>query len=79
MTDLFYFCTELLKRLDDSSEDVRTAGLEALRLWLSVLTQEYSPEFYSAHLQFLFQQLLLFLDDPDSSVQERVLGESPGV
>lgn len=76
---MFYFCTELLKRLDDGGEDVRTAGLEALRLWLSVLTQEYNPQFYSAHLQFLFQQLLLFLDDPDSSVQERVLGESPGV
>lgn len=79
MSLIFYFCTELLKRLDDSSEDVRTAGLKAIRLWLSVLTEEYNPEFYSAHLQFLFQQLLLFLDDPDSSVQERVLGESPGV
>lgn len=76
---MFYLCTELLKRLDDGSEDVRTAGLKAIRLWLSVLTREYNPQLYRAHLQFLFQQLLLFLDDPDSSVQERVLGESPGV
>lgn len=76
---VFLFSTELLKRLDDSSEEVRSAGLEAIRLWLSCLTKEYNPEFYASHLQFLFQQLLLFLDDPDSLVQEQVLGESAGV
>uniref|UniRef100_H3DKT4 Dynein axonemal assembly factor 5 n=1 Tax=Tetraodon nigroviridis TaxID=99883 RepID=H3DKT4_TETNG len=64
---------ELLKRLDDSSEEVRSAGLEAIGLWLSSLTEEYNPEFYVTHLQFFFQQLLLFLDDPDSSVQQQVL------
>lgn len=76
---VFLFSTELLKRLDDSSEEVRSAGLEAIRLWLSSLTKEYNPEFYATHLQFLFQQLLLFLDDPDSLVQQQVLGESAGV
>lgn len=76
---MFLLSTELLKRLDDSSEEVRGAGLEAIGLWLSSLTREYDPEFYASHLQFLFQQLLLFLDDPDSSVQQQVLGESAGV
>ncbi|CAJ1075034.1 dynein assembly factor 5%2C axonemal [Xyrichtys novacula] len=64
---------ELLKRLDDSSEEVRGVSLQALGLWMSGLTKEYNPEFYSAHLQLLFQQLLLHLDDPDSSVQGDVL------
>lgn len=76
---MFLFSTELLKRLDDGSEEVRSAALVALKLWLSSLTKEYDPKFYAAHLQFLFQQLLLFLDDPDSSVQEQVLGESASV
>lgn len=75
----FLFSTELLKRLDDSSEEVRGAGLEAIGLWLSSLTGEYNPEFYASHLKFVFQQLLLFLDDPDSSVQQQALGESAGV
>lgn len=75
---MFLFSTELLKRLDDSSEEVRGAGLQAVGLWLSSLTGEYDPEFYASHLQFLFQHLLLFLDDPDSSVQQQVLGESAG-
>ncbi|XP_059204870.1 dynein axonemal assembly factor 5-like [Centropristis striata] len=64
---------ELLKRLDDSSEDVRSVALQALGLWLCSLTKEYNPELFAAHLQLLFQQLLLHLDDPDSSVQDQVL------
>uniref|UniRef100_A0AAQ6A8Y3 TOG domain-containing protein n=1 Tax=Amphiprion ocellaris TaxID=80972 RepID=A0AAQ6A8Y3_AMPOC len=64
---------ELLKRLDDSSEEVRGEALQALDLWLSSLTKDYDLELCSPHLQLLFQQLLLHLDDPDSSVQDRVL------
>lgn len=67
--------TELLKRLDDSSEEVRGAALQAVGLWLSSLTKDYNPELCAPHLQLLFQQLLLYLDDPDSSVQDQVLGE----
>ncbi|XP_067427259.1 dynein axonemal assembly factor 5-like isoform X1 [Thunnus thynnus] len=64
---------ELLKRLDDSSEEVRGVALQALGLWLSSLTKDYNPELCAPHLQFLFQELLLHLDDPDSSVQDQVL------
>lgn len=64
---------ELLNRLDDSSEEVRAEAVKALGLWLSSLTKDYNPELCAAHLQFLFQQLLLYLDDTDSSVQGQVL------
>ncbi|XP_045885477.1 dynein axonemal assembly factor 5-like isoform X1 [Micropterus dolomieu] len=64
---------ELLKRLDDSSEEVRGVALQALRLWLCSLTKEYNPELCAPHLELLFQQLLLHLDDPNSSVQDQVL------
>uniref|UniRef100_A0A8C6NH69 Dynein axonemal assembly factor 5 n=1 Tax=Nothobranchius furzeri TaxID=105023 RepID=A0A8C6NH69_NOTFU len=66
---------ELLKRLDDSSEEVRGIALQAVGLWLSSLTTDYNPELCAPHLQLLFQQLLLHLDDPNSSVQDQVLGE----
>ncbi|XP_068434331.1 dynein axonemal assembly factor 5-like [Clinocottus analis] len=59
----------LLKRLDDSSEEVRGVALQTLGLWLSSLTKGYNPEHYAPHLQLLFQQLLLHLEDPDVSVQ----------
>lgn len=68
--------TEVLKRLDDSSEEVRSVALQAVGLWLSSLTKDYNPELCAPHLQLLFQQLLLHLDDPDSSVQDQVLGET---
>uniref|UniRef100_A0A1A8N110 HEAT repeat containing 2 n=2 Tax=Nothobranchius pienaari TaxID=704102 RepID=A0A1A8N110_9TELE len=64
---------ELLKRLDDSSEEVRGIALQAVGLWLSSLTTDYNPELCAPHLQLLFQQLLLHLDDPNSSVQDQVL------
>lgn len=64
---------ELLKRLDDSSEEVRTVALEALALWFSSLSKDYNPELCVGHLQLIFQQLLLHLDDPDSTVQDQVL------
>lgn len=62
--------------MDDGSEEVRSVALQALGLWLSSLTEEYNPEFSATHLQYLFQQLLLHLDDPDSSMQDQVLGET---
>lgn len=68
--------TELLKRLDDSSEEVRAAALQALGQWLSNLSKDYDPEFMVSHLQLLFQQLLLHLDDHEASVQENVFGKT---
>lgn len=67
---------ELLKRLDDSSEEVRAEALGALGRWLSCLGREYDPQAFQPHLELLFQQLLLHLDDPDGAVQDAVLGEA---
>uniref|UniRef100_A0A7N8XPP7 Dynein axonemal assembly factor 5 n=1 Tax=Mastacembelus armatus TaxID=205130 RepID=A0A7N8XPP7_9TELE len=64
---------ELLKRLDDSSGEVRGVALQAMGLWLSSLTKNYNADLCASHLQLLFQQLLLHLDDPDSLVQDQVL------
>ncbi|XP_036409022.1 dynein assembly factor 5, axonemal-like [Megalops cyprinoides] len=64
---------ELLKRLDDSSEEVREVALGALGRWLSCLGKDYDLLTCRPHLEFLFQQLLLQLDDPDSRMQDRVL------
>ncbi|XP_029584753.1 dynein assembly factor 5, axonemal [Salmo trutta] len=64
---------EVLKRLDDSSEEVRGVALRALGQWLASLGKDYNSQLYSQHLEVLFQQLLLHLDDPDSRVQDTVL------
>ncbi|XP_010887752.2 dynein assembly factor 5, axonemal [Esox lucius] len=64
---------EVLKRLDDSSEEVRGVALSTLGQWLATLGKDYNTQLYSQHLEFLFQQLLLHLDDPDSRIQDTVL------
>ncbi|XP_062387628.1 dynein axonemal assembly factor 5-like [Sardina pilchardus] len=61
---------EVLKRVDDSSEEVRVAALKTLGVWLSSLGEDYNSHGYQPHLEFLFQQLLLYLDDTDPKVQE---------
>lgn len=67
--------SELLKRVDDSSEDVRLEALKSLSTWFSSLGKNYDPHSCRPHLEFLFQQLLLYMDDPDAKVQDSVLGK----
>ncbi|CAM4339129.1 unnamed protein product [Leuciscus chuanchicus] len=64
---------ELLKRVDDSSEDVRLEALKSLSTWFSSLGKNYDTHSCRPHLEFLFQQLLLYMDDPDTKVQDSVL------
>ncbi|KAF5896969.1 dynein assembly factor 5, axonemal-like, partial [Clarias magur] len=70
---LFKIYPELLKRIDDSSQEVRSEALKALSVWFSSLDQNYDSNTYRPHLEFLFQQLLLYLDDPDDQIQLIVL------
>lgn len=67
--------SELLKRVDDSSEDVRVEALRSLGTWFSSLGKNYDAQSCRPHLEFLFQHLLLYMDDPDGKVQESVLGK----
>ena len=60
---------ELLKRLDDSSDDVRRAVCGALRAFLGAA----APEVFAAGiLDYMLDQLLVHLDDQDPSIQEAV-------
>nr|XP_021327043.1 dynein assembly factor 5, axonemal-like isoform X2 [Danio rerio] len=65
---------ELLKRVDDSSEDVRVEALKSLSVWFCSLGKNYDMQSNRPHLELLFQQLLLYMDDPDTTVQDTVLG-----
>ncbi|XP_078521034.1 dynein axonemal assembly factor 5 [Lissotriton helveticus] len=64
---------ELLKRLDDASDEVRVAALKALITWFKSITDDYERTTFKGHIEFLYQGLLVHLDDPDSSIQGAVL------
>ncbi|OCT64179.1 hypothetical protein XELAEV_18045280mg [Xenopus laevis] len=64
---------ELLKRLDDASDEVRVAAAKTLYQWFKCLPDEYERTTYKGHLEFLYRGLLVHLDDPDASLQLIVL------
>ncbi|KAH0517829.1 Dynein assembly factor 5, axonemal [Microtus ochrogaster] len=65
--------TELLKRLDDVSNDVRMAAASALLTWLKCVQNSDGKSAFQSSVQFLYRELLVHLDDPESAIQDTVL------
>lgn len=66
---------ELLKRLDDVSNDVRLAAASALVTWLECIRKDDGMSHLQSDIQHLYRELLVYLDDADRTVQHAVLGE----
>jgi dynein assembly factor 5 len=64
---------DLLKRLDDGSDDVRVAAAGAFSAYLACFGEQYNVALYRAHLEAIYAGLLIHLDDPDSGIQTAVL------
>ncbi|XP_003795509.1 dynein assembly factor 5, axonemal [Otolemur garnettii] len=64
---------ELLKRLDDVSNDVRIAAASALITWLKCIKSTNGKSYYQSSIQYLYKELLVYLDDPESAIQDAVL------
>ncbi|XP_013406264.1 dynein assembly factor 5, axonemal [Lingula anatina] len=64
---------ELIKRLDDSSDDIRVAVSKTFLSMLDCFEKPYNVDLYRAHLEFMFKGLLVHLDDPEANIQEAVL------
>jgi dynein assembly factor 5 len=66
--------SDLLKRLDDNSDEVRIAVSKTLVTFASAFPAKYERDLYKAHTEDLYKGLLVHLDDPSSLIQEGVLG-----
>ncbi|XP_008849669.1 dynein assembly factor 5, axonemal isoform X2 [Nannospalax galili] len=64
---------ELLKRLDDVSNDVRMAAASVLLTWLKCVQSSDGKSSYQSSVQFLYRELLVHLDDPECTIQDAVL------
>lgn len=62
-----------MKRLDDVSNDVRMAAASALLTWLKCIESLDGKSAYQSSVQFLYRELLVHLDDPESAIQDTVL------
>ncbi|KAJ8319390.1 hypothetical protein KUTeg_004481 [Tegillarca granosa] len=62
---------ELLKRLDDSSDEIRITVSKTFLAYLDCFEGGYDVELYRAHLEAIYKGLLVHLDDPDSNVLKK--------
>eukprot|EP00040_Diaphanoeca_grandis_P015851 m.81391 g.81391 ORF g.81391 m.81391 type:complete len:844 (-) comp25414_c0_seq1:127-2658(-) len=61
---------ELLKRLDDNSDDIRLASLKTWLAFAECMAHKpYNESLYQAHAQAMFKGLLIHLDDSSETVQ----------
>ncbi|NXJ12074.1 DAAF5 factor, partial [Odontophorus gujanensis] len=64
---------EVLKRLDDASPDVRLSAAHTLSSWFTCLKDNDLKSAMKSHIEFLYQELLIHLDDQDPNTQNAVL------
>jgi len=64
---------ELLKRMDDSSDEIRIVVTKTFLAYFRAFPSDYDNDLYKLHLEALFKGLLVHLDDPSASIQEAVL------
>ncbi|PSN32857.1 Dynein assembly factor 5 [Blattella germanica] len=63
----------VLKRLDDTGDDVRLAAIATLVKMFKSLPGDYNREVSRAHIEALYSTVLIHLDDPDPAFQHFVL------
>jgi dynein assembly factor 5, axonemal len=77
---------ELIKRLDDQSDEIRMKTLDVFSLYVECLSCNggptspggggvYNSVLYQAHTQFIYENLILYLDDENASVRTKVIGK----
>ena len=71
--ELHKLIPELLKRLDDREDSVRIGVTKTLRALIGALPRPYNCNLYKAHCDFLYEGLLVHLDDSDPNIQAVVL------
>ncbi|KAF6025020.1 HEATR2 [Bugula neritina] len=71
---LYNIYPNLLKRLDDSNDNVRIAVSKTLEAYFKSFNEQYDAKSYRAHFEELVKGLFLHLDDSNTEVQEAVQG-----
>ena len=66
---------EFIKRLDDHSDEIRFEILKLFFIYIDCLNNNYDKILYQAHLQVIYENLLLYLDDTNFDVQLKVFSK----
>ncbi|XP_074649053.1 dynein axonemal assembly factor 5-like [Tubulanus polymorphus] len=63
---------ELLKRLDDSKDDIRLAICDTFNAYFGCFQNNYDVGLYKAHIEAIYRGLLVHMDDPEPKIQQAV-------
>lgn len=66
---------DLLKRLDDVSDDIRLAICSTLNAYVQAFHGDFNSDLYRAHLEDIAKVLLIHMDDQNSQIQNAVFGK----
>jgi dynein assembly factor 5, axonemal len=66
---------EFIKRLDDQSEEIRFEIIKVFNIYIESLNQDYDIILYQAHLQTIYENILLYLDDPNLEIQLKIFSK----
>ena len=67
---------EFVKRLDDQSEEIRFEIIKVFnRYYLCLSAHKYDKVLYQAHLQTIYENLILYLDDSSPEIQSKIFGK----
>lgn len=66
---------EFIKRLDDANDEIRLEILAVFTVYMDSLNSNYDNVLYGAHLQMIFENVLLYLDDSNPDVQQKVFSK----
>jgi dynein assembly factor 5 len=70
---------EFIKRLDDQSDDIRHEIIKVFNRYYTCLNTNnngaYDKVLYQAHLQTIFENLILYLDDSNLDIQSKIFGK----
>lgn len=67
----------VVKRLDDSSDKVRSYAVQTLCALFSRRPKPYDTTLYGAHIDAVYSAMLIHLDDTDEGFRKQMLGKLP--
>jgi dynein assembly factor 5, axonemal len=66
---------DLLKRLDDVSDDIRLATCATLNSYVRAFHGDFNVSLYRAHLEEIAKTLLIHMDDQNGEIQQAVFSK----
>ncbi len=66
---------DLLKRLDDISDDIRLAMCITLNAYIQAFHGDFNVELYRSHLEDIAKTLLIHMDDQNNQIQQAIFGK----